>query len=68
MAKNWLLKVQIRKYFFNKIGEIKIDWSLLDMINDQIIVEENVNNDKMDNTQQAGYTIVTFMKIIKNNI
>uniref|UniRef100_A0A915ET42 DOCKER domain-containing protein n=1 Tax=Ditylenchus dipsaci TaxID=166011 RepID=A0A915ET42_9BILA len=49
-------------------GLAKIDWSLLDMINDKIAVEENVSEDQMDSTQQAGYTVENFTEKIEKTL
>lgn len=38
------------------------------MIKDSIVLEENVNNDKLDSTQQAGYTIDNFTSKIEQTI
>lgn len=40
------------------LGLIKVDWTLLDIVNDRIASEENVYDDHLDRTQQAGYTMV----------
>src|SRR5689334_11537483 len=42
------------------LGLIKVDWTLLDVINDQIAKEENAFEDQLDSTQQAGYTLESF--------
>lgn len=40
-------------------GLIKIDWSLMNSINDKIVHEEKVFSQTTDNTQEAGFTLVS---------
>uniref|UniRef100_A0A914CQ09 Uncharacterized protein n=1 Tax=Acrobeloides nanus TaxID=290746 RepID=A0A914CQ09_9BILA len=49
-------------------GLIKVDWILLDVINDQIAKEENAFEDQLDSTQQAGYTLESFTAKIDKTI